>query len=110
MDTTNKILSLLAEHWKIICLIGAFFISGGYIIARYRTSGMRKLLNAHSEILDDLSGRLHKLRLELEKAREELSLERSKVLLSQERISVLEARVKQLEEREKELLLKIQTQ
>ena len=111
LDTT---LQLLATHWEVLASLGALFVSGGYIIARYRTSGMRKMLNAHSEILDDLSNRLNRLRIELENARDELSEEKNKLYSSQERVRELESRVKELEnavkdveKRELELLQKM---
>ena len=107
MEHVDRFFTILTEHWKTILALGAFFISGGYLIARSRTSGMMKMVRAHGDLLDDLSERLHKLRKELENARDELSNERSLLYHSEHRVRVLEEKVKELEARERELLLKI---
>lgn len=125
MENANDFLLMLNEHWQTLGLLGSFIVGGGYLINRYRTSGMRKLLNAHSELLDDLSNRLSGLRLEREAAREELAREKEKFReeLSQERnehraakdrvkfledkLKSLDKRVLEMENRERELLLQI---
>lgn len=125
MDNANELLAMLTEHWKVLGLLGSFIMGGGYLINRYRTSGMRKMINAHSDLLDELSTRLNNLRLEREtareelarekeKSREELSNERSDHLAAKERVRFLEKkvnsldkRVLEMENRERELLLQI---
>lgn len=103
MKDIDSILNLITNHKVIIVAILTFLGTGGYLIARYRSSGMRKVLNAHDEILDDLSTRLNKLRVDLENARDQLSEERSKLYVSTQRVKELESRVAMLEEREREL-------
>ena len=133
MESADRILNLLTTHWKVITLHILGFTAGGYRIARWRTSGLRKVLHAHGEILDDLTARLNGLRVELEKTRDELSDERAEKMklelllietkhtaallvsakeqlnIAQKKVVDLEERVKNLEAREKELLHQIKT-
>ena len=107
MKYLDNFLTLLTQHWKIIVTLGSFFVGGGYLIARYRTSGMRKMVNAHAEILDDVTTRLNRLRLELENARDELMEERAQLHYSRQKVMELESRVAMLERREEELMKQI---
>lgn len=107
MKNLDEILDLLTKHWEVLSLLLVGAAAGAYRIARWRTSGLRKVLNAHDEILEDLSTRLHRLRLELEVTREDLSQARAKGYEAAAEVARLQARVTELENRERELLLKM---
>lgn len=107
ITTADLILELLGKHWKMLSLIMVSLTAGGYTIARWRNSGLRKMLNDHDAILVELSERLNRLRTQLEDARDELQKARSDQFKDQEQIALLESKVKDLEEREKELLQRL---
>jgi chromosome segregation ATPase len=117
MENIDRLLVILTEHKVIILSILAFLVVGRYRVARWRSSGMRKVVNAHQNILDDLTERINIIREDRDSTLERLSQERAKGFIAHERIQVLEQKVGTLEtqietlERQKqELLLRINEQ
>lgn len=116
METANELLTLLTEHWQMLGLLVGLVVSGGYLMARHRSSGLRKLLADHDLILTDLAERVNSLRRELDQVRDELSAARVRAANAEARAQINEAEVarlrdevRRLEDRERELLNRIET-
>lgn len=109
-ESIDQWLALLTKHKVILGVLLVVFFAGSYQITRWRTSGARRMINDHNDLLDEMSTRLNGVRLELDNTREELSTERNKRFRSEERAATLEARVVVLEAIEKELQAKINEQ
>ena len=117
MENIDRLLDLLTEHKVIIISILLFLVAGGYRIARWRSSGMRKVVNAHQDFLDDLTDRINNIRGDRDDKLEELSKERAKGFILNERVQVLETtvgsletQIETLEKQKQELLLRIKEQ
>lgn len=104
MENIDNILDLITKHWKVLGLLILGFTTGAYQIARWRASGMRKLIAANKSILDDLDSDLLKVRRELNQARQDHSEALARAYTSEASVARLEQRVNDLTERERSLL------